>query len=175
MLLLASCGRSDSSASGQGSGPGQGAGGSSARGVADSAVTQAKQVADSAQKVAEQATAQAQSLIQQAQALVGQQKYQDAAAALEKLAGLKLTAEQQKLVTELKSEVQKIADATAKQVAELKSLVDQKKYSEASALLQQVTSLQLTPDQQRLVDGLKAEIQQALAGKAAGGLLPTGK
>ena len=48
-----------------------------------------------------------------------------------------------------------------------KSLVAENKYSEALSSLNQLTTTKLTDDQQKLVDGLKAQIQAVLA-KATG-------
>jgi hypothetical protein len=44
-------------------------------------------------------------------------------------------------------------------------LVTDQKYQEALPIVQQLTGLQLTPEQQTLVDGLKTQIQTALAKK----------
>jgi hypothetical protein len=48
-----------------------------------------------------------------------------------------------------------------------KGLVSNEKYQEALNSLQQLTNMKLTPEQQKMVDDLKAQIQTALA-KAAG-------
>jgi len=60
-------------------------------------------------------------------------------------------------------------------IGQAKSLVDSGKYTEAMSLLQQkLVGLKLTPEQQKLVDDLKAQVQKALgsatkdATKAAG-------
>ena len=47
-----------------------------------------------------------------------------------------------------------------------KSLITSDKLQEASSVLQQLAALKLTPEQQQLVDDLKAQLQKALAGKA---------
>ena len=41
------------------------------------------------------------------------------------------------------------------------------KYKDALAVVQQLASVRLTPEQTAVVDGLKAQIQNALAGNAA--------
>ena len=48
-----------------------------------------------------------------------------------------------------------------------KNLVADGKFSDATTVLQQLTGLSLTVEQQKLVDGLKDQIQKALAAKAA--------
>jgi len=47
-----------------------------------------------------------------------------------------------------------------------KSLIADNKLQEASSILQQLAALKLTPEQQKLVDDLKGQLQKALAGKA---------
>jgi len=63
------------------------------------------------------------------------------------------------------------AAATAKTqelIVKATSLVAEGKYSDASAVLQQLAGQTLSSDQQKLVDGLKAQIEKALVAKAAG-------
>lgn len=50
-----------------------------------------------------------------------------------------------------------------------KGLVTDQKYQEALNVVQQLSNVQLTPEQQKLVDGLKAQIQAALAKTTATG------
>jgi outer membrane PBP1 activator LpoA protein len=61
-----------------------------------------------------------------------------------------------------------------------RSLITDKKYSEASDLLKRLSSMKLTPEQKKLVDDLMAQAQKAIAGvsgatrsatDAAGGML----
>ena len=82
------------------------------------------------------------------------------------------------LVKELKVEAVKLSSVAEDKLGEVKTLVDEKKYQEASAKLAEMANVQLTPQQQELVEKLKAEIQKGLSGqavdsgkKALGGLL----
>jgi hypothetical protein len=180
--LLAGCGQKEQStpapsgtrepASGQGAVE-------TAKQAADTATAEAKKAADTAQKTVDQATAQAQILIDQTKTFLSQNKYQDALAGMQKLRGLTLSAEQQKLVSDLKTQVQKLGGDIEKGIGDLRTLVSEKKYTDATAMVSKLTNYQLTPDQQKLVDDLKAQLQKALGGQAAdegkkalGGLLP---
>lgn len=75
-------------------------------------------------------------------------------------------ADAQKLATETAAAAQAKAQGVIDQA---KSLVNSGKYTDAMTLLQQkLTGLQLTPDQQKLVDEVKAQIQKALESAAKG-------
>ena len=63
-------------------------------------------------------------------------------------------------------------------IDKVKSLIAEKKYTEAMNVLKELSALKLTPDQQKIVDDLKAQIENALqaqatseATKSVGGLL----
>jgi len=135
-------------------------------------------LAETAQQVVDKASEQAQALIEQTKAFLSEQNYTAAAGGLEKLAGMTLTPEQTELVKELKVEAAKVSGVVGTRLGEVRKLVDEKKYQEASAQLAEMANVQLTPEQRQLVDKLKAEIQKGLSGeavesgkKALGGLL----
>jgi hypothetical protein len=143
-----------------------------------SAAAPSRPLAETAQQVVDKAGEQAQALIEQTKAFLSEQNYAAAAGGLEKLAGMSLTPEQTELVKELKVEAAKVSDVVGNKLGEVRKLVDEKKYQEASAQLAEMVNVQLTPEQQQLVDKLKAEIQKGLSGqavesgkKALGGLL----
>ena len=82
-----------------------------------------------------------------------------------------VTAAVDKAVKEVASQSNAVAAAASTQAQQLidkaKGLVGSEKYQEALSVVQQLTNMQLTPEQQMLVDDLKAQIQTALA-KTAG-------
>ena len=63
----------------------------------------------------------------------------------------------------------KLAEAQAV-IDKVKALVTEKKYPEAMAAMNPLSGFKLTPEQQKLVDDLKAQIQKALAAQAVPGL-----
>jgi hypothetical protein len=137
----------------------------------DTTVAEAKKAAESvqqaAQKAVDDATGKAQALIDQAKTMVSEKKYSDALGALGTLASLKLTPEQQTLVGSLKVEVTKLGGDIDKGIASLKTVVGQKDYTQGLNLVKQLSDYQLTPEQQKVLDGLKAELQKAMGGKTA--------
>jgi hypothetical protein len=144
----------------------------STSGPGPGAVEAVKQTVESAQQVVQktvdEASAKAQALIDQAKTMVSEKKYSDALGALGTLANSKLSPEQQTLVQGLKVEVAKLGGDIEKGITNLKTVVAQKDYTQGMNLVNQLTNYQLTPDQQKVVDGLKAEVQKALGGKATG-------
>ena len=66
---------------------------------------------------------------------------------------------------------QSAADAAASQaqalIEKVQGYVADSKYAEAADLLKQLSSMKLTPEQQKLVNDLTAQVQKAMAGAAA--------
>ena len=71
-----------------------------------------------------------------------------------------------------------IIDQAQSQIDKVKSLLADKKYTEALTALKELSAMKLTPDQQTMVDGLKAQVEKAMqaeatsdATKSVGGML----
>lgn len=124
--------------------------------TADDANKAASSAADAAAKTAEAAKVEA--------AKTDQATKADAAKVAE---AAKVEAE--KADQAAKVEAAKAADNAKAQelIDKAKSLVAEGKFSDASSVLQQLTGLSLSSEQQKLVDSLKEQIQKALAAKAA--------
>lgn len=62
-----------------------------------------------------------------------------------------------------------LSDANTKAqelLTQAQTLVSEKKYEEATSLLQKLSDLELTPEQQKMLDNLKATIQKAIESDA---------
>jgi hypothetical protein len=69
-------------------------------------------------------------------------------------------------------------DQAQSQIDKVKSLLADNKYAEALTALKELSAMKLTPDQQTMVDGLKAQVEKAMqaqatsdATKSVGGML----
>ena len=69
-------------------------------------------------------------------------------------------------VKEVEAAKESAANSVQAAIDKAKNLIAETKYEDASRLLQQLAAQTLTPDQQKLVDGLRAQIQKALSAKA---------
>lgn len=129
----------------------------SAKAVVTNVVEQAKTVATNAAAQVKEATATA---------TAEAQKAVDSAKATATNAVATATKQVETAATSATAQAQSLIDKA-------KSLVSEKKYQDALASLQQLTNFQLTADQQKMVDDLKATITTAMnseAGKAIQGL-----
>ncbi len=105
-LLFLGCKKSETPASGDAGTPGE----------APEPVSVEKKVtetAEAAKQVISETSTKAQELLTQAQKLVGEKKYEEAGALLQKLADFELTPEQQKLLQDLKAAMQKGMESEA--------------------------------------------------------------
>lgn len=131
--------------------------------AAEDANKAAVSAADTAAKAAETARAEAAKAAETAKA-------EAARVAEAAQAEADKVAEAAKLEATKTAEAAKAADTAKTQglIDQVKSLIAEGKYSDATSLLGQLAGQSLNVDQQKLVDGLKEQIQKALAAKAAG-------
>lgn len=104
-------------------------------------------------------TAGVQPLLNRAQSFLDQRRHLDAAAVLDQLTRVTLNSEQTKRVDDFRAEIQQLAAQIESKFAELKLLIENKQYAEATATLQELGNLQLTPQQEQWVAAIKAQLQ----------------
>ncbi len=120
-------------------------------------------------KVAETAaklSPEADSLLSSARKLLAEKKVQDASGLLSKLSGAALSADQKQTLSGLKTELSQTVGDIDRGFGELKNLITEKKYTEATAKVLKLKDYQLSPTQQSVYDGLKVQLQKALGNQA---------
>jgi colicin import membrane protein len=133
--------------------------------AADDATKAATSAADAAAKTAEAAKVEAAKVAEAAKV----EAAKTAEAAKVEAAKVEAAKAEAAKVDAAKADAAKAADNTKAQglIDKAKNLIAEGKLSDASSALQQLTGLSLTDEQKKLVDGLKDQIQKALAAKAA--------
>ncbi len=131
----------------------------------------AQSLANSGATVGDLVKSQAQALLDQAQKLAGNNQFADAGKVLQQLTGMTLTPEQQRIVSQLQPLVEKALASEAVRgqaqalIEQAQKLVSGSKFEEASKILKQIASYNLSPDQQKIVSDLKAVVEKAVAAK----------
>lgn len=128
-------------------------------------VERTRALADSLESAAESDTTHdpdisgVQPLLNRAQSFLDQRRHLDAAAVLDPLGQVTLSSDQTQRVDDLRAEIQQLAAQIDSKFTELKLLIEQKRYAEATPILQELANLQLTPQQEQWLDAIKAQIQ----------------
>jgi hypothetical protein len=119
LIVTSGCGKKDESTAVTAPGSAPAAGGTIEKAVANAQAQtevvkqQAQNLVTNVQAQASAVTAQAQGMIDQAKALMGENKWSEALAMLNKLSGQSLSADQQSLVQSLQNQAQKGLEAAA--------------------------------------------------------------
>lgn len=146
--------------------------------TAQGVVKAAEETAAKVQASAVEAAEKAQALLEQARGLLQEKKVQEASGLLNQLGGMTLETEQRETLASLTTEVQKLYGEVESGLGELKTLVEKEQYAEATALVSKLGDYEFSPEQQKLYDGLKVQVQKLMesqagqeAAKAVGNLL----
>jgi CHASE3 domain sensor protein len=139
-------------------------------GAREAVKTVTQEAQKSAQKVEELAaktTEQAQALLDQAKTMLGERRLQDAGGLLSQLEALTLTPQQQESFDQLKKGLHDLYGQVESGLANLKTMVTEKRYTDATALVSKLADFQLSPQHQSTLDDLKSQLQKLLSNQTS--------
>jgi hypothetical protein len=165
-LLLAGCGKKENETTPPQANAPTAPPSSFAERPSTSVVDAVEEMAAKTREAAEAAAEKVQALLDEAKGMLSQNDLAGASQVLGKLGEMTLTEEQQAQLTALKGEFTEDFNQVETGLSELKTMVAEKRYSDAAALISKLSEYRLGPEQQRTFDALKEQAQNLVGDQA---------